>query len=99
MSFQSLADVFAYVQTHDDLTSNEVLLLTAIAHHADRTGAHAYPTLPCLQQCTKLARRTIRYALRRLENRQVLKTVLTRGKPGKQTYELLLPHVPLSRGA
>ena len=45
MSFQSLADVFAYVQTHDDLTTNEVAVLLAIAHHADRTGADAYPDL------------------------------------------------------
>jgi hypothetical protein len=32
MSFQSLADAFAYVQTRDDLTSNEVLVLLALAH-------------------------------------------------------------------
>ncbi len=98
MSFQSLADVFAYVQSHD-LTSNEVLVLTAIAHHADRTGANAYPTLETLRTFTKLHRRAIQYALRRLEKAQVLTTTLTRGKPGKQTYALLLPHVPLSRGA
>jgi hypothetical protein len=99
MSFQSLADVFDYVQTHDDLTTNEVVVLVAIAHHADRAGANAYPTLETLRTFTKLQRRTIQYALRRLEKDQVLKTTLTRGKPGKQTYELLLPHVPLSRGA
>ena len=99
MSFQSLADVFDYVQTHDDLTTNEVVVLLAIAHHADQTGADAYPTLETLSTFTKLQRRTIQYALRRLEKDQVLKTTLTRGKPGKQTYELLLPHVPLSRDA
>jgi hypothetical protein len=55
MSFQSLADVFAYVQTHDDLTSSEVLVLTAIAHHADRTGGNAYPTQPTLEKFTNLA--------------------------------------------
>src|SRR5206468_684356 len=92
-------DVFSYVQTHDDLTTNEVVVLLAIAHHADRTGADAYPTLETLRTFTKLQRRTIQYALRRLEKDQVLKTTLTRGKPGKQTYELLLQHVPLSRGA
>ena len=95
MSFQSLADVFAYVQTHDDLTTNEVVVLLAIAHHANQHGASAYPTLETLGTFTKLARRTIRYTLRRLEEKQVLETVLTRGKPGKQTYELLLTHVPL----
>jgi len=99
MSFQSLADVFDYVQTHDDLTTNEVVVLVAIAHHANQHGANAYPTLETLRTFTKLQRRTIQYALRRLEKDQVLKTTLTRGKPGKQTYELLLPHVPLSRGA
>src|SRR6266446_7385453 len=78
MSFQSLADVFAYVQSHD-LTSNEVLVLTAIAHHADRTGANAYPTLETLRTFTKLHRRAIQYALRRLEKAQVLTTTLTRG--------------------
>ena len=97
MSFQSLADVFAYVQTHDDLTSSEVLVLTAIAHHADRTGAHASPTQPTLEKHTKLTARGIRKILRRLEHKQLLKTELTRGKPGRQTYRLLLPHVSIAR--
>jgi hypothetical protein len=86
MSFQSLTDVFAYVQSHDDLTTNEVVVLLAIAHHANQHGTNAYPTLETLRTFTKLQRRTIQYALRRLEKDQVLKTTLARGKPGKQTW-------------
>ena len=76
MSFQSLADAFAYVQTHDDLTSSEVLVLTAIAHHADRTGGNAYPTQPTLEKFTKLTARTIRSTLRSLEAKKLLETTL-----------------------
>jgi hypothetical protein len=97
MSFQSLADVFAYVQTHDNLTSSEVLVLTAIAHHTDRTGAQASPTQPTLEKNTKLTARAIRYTLRSLEGKKLLETKLTRGKPGRQTYRLLLPHVCIAR--
>jgi hypothetical protein len=38
MSFQSLADAFAYVQACDDITSNEVLVLLALANHADKSN-------------------------------------------------------------
>jgi hypothetical protein len=100
MSWQSLADVFEYVSTQDDLTSNDVLVLTTIAHHADQHGEHAYPSLPTIQRDTKLKRRTIQYALRRLEGtKKVLETVLQPGRRGRQTYRLLLPHVDISKGA
>lgn len=99
MSCQSLADVFAYVQVSHEITSTEVLVLLAIANHASPTGEHAYPTLTTLQKCTKLARRTITYALRHLEAKRLIDITLVRGKRGRQTYHLLLPHVPLSKGA
>ena len=99
MSFQSLADVFAYVQVSHEITSTEVLVLLAIAKHASPTGDQAYPTLATLQHCTKLARRTITYALRHLEAKRLIDITLVRGKQGRQTYTLLLPHVPLSKGA
>jgi hypothetical protein len=105
MSWQSLADVFAYVDTYvdtpqDKLTSKHVLVLHAIAQHTDQHGAGAYPTLPTLQRHTRLKRRTIQYALRDLEaNKQVLKTVLQPGRYGRQTYQLLLPHVDINKGA
>jgi hypothetical protein len=100
MSWQSLAAVFEYVSTQDDLTSNDVLVLTTIAHHADQHGEHAYPSLPTIAQYTKLKRRTIQYALRHLEGtKKVLETVLQPGRHGRQTYRLLLPHVDISKGA
>ena len=91
MSFTSLADVDAYVQSQDSITSNEILVLTALAQ---RANAHrcAFPSLATLHRYTRLSIRTIRYTLRKLEARKVMETIL---EPGYRTptYQLLIPHV------
>ena len=83
MSLQSIADVLAYVQTHPDLPPTEVFVLLVIANYANQHGANAYPTLATLQQTTHLARRTIRYALRGLEDKKLIETELVRGRTGR----------------
>ena len=98
MSFQSLADVFNYVQDAP-LTSSEVLVLLTIANYADRTGANAYPSLATLGTMTKLSRRKIQYTLRALEHKQVLTTTVQRGRTGRQTYRLQVPTCTLGKGA
>jgi DNA-binding MarR family transcriptional regulator len=77
MSFESLADAFAYVQAHEDITSNEVLVLLALANHKNADQAVAYPSIAGLRKTTKLARRTIQYALRGLEAKKVVETIRT----------------------
>jgi hypothetical protein len=99
MSLQSIADVLAYVQTHPDLSPTEVFVLLVIANYANQHGANAYPTLATLEKITHLARRTIRYALRGLEDKKLIETELVRGRTGRQTYRLLLSHAPLKKGA
>jgi DNA-binding transcriptional ArsR family regulator len=99
MSLQSIADVLTYVQTHPDLPPTEVFVLLVIANYANQHGANAYPTLATLQKTTHLSRRTIRYALRGLEEKKLVETELVRGRTGRQTYRLLVPHTPLRKGA
>jgi hypothetical protein len=99
MSLHSIADVIAYVQTHPDVPPNEVLVLMVIANYANEHGANAYPSFDTLQKTTHLARRTIRYALRGLEEKKLIETELLRGRTGRQTYRLLVPHTPLKKGA
>src|SRR6266508_4702955 len=99
MSLQSIADVIAHVQTHPNVSPTEVLVLLVIANYANQHGANAYPTLATLQKTTHLARRTIRYALRGLEDKHLVETALVRGRTGRQTYRLIVPHVPLKKGA
>jgi Helix-turn-helix domain len=99
MSLQSIADVLAYVQTHPDLPPTEVFVLLVIANYANQHGANAYPNFATLQKTTHLARRTIQYALRGLEEKKLVETELLRGRTGRQTYRLLLTHTPLKKGA
>ncbi len=99
MSLHSIADVLAYVQTHPEVPPTEVFVLMVIANYANEHGANAYPSLATLQKTTHLARRTIVYALRGLEKKQLIETELVRGRTGRQTYRLLLPHTPLKKGA
>jgi hypothetical protein len=91
MSFTSLADVDAYVQSQDTITSNEILVLTALAQRANEHG-RAFPSLATLHRYTRLSIRTIRYTLRKLEARSAMQTIL---EPGYRTptYQLLIPHV------
>jgi hypothetical protein len=91
MSWQSLADVFAYVQRTDDLTTAEVVVLLAIANHTNEYGTGAFPSRPLLMTLTKLSRTTLRCTIRSLEKRGVLTTMLWRGRRGRQVYTL---HVP-----
>jgi len=93
MSFQRLADVFTYVQAHDNLTSNEVLTLLALANAIGHTTDVAYPSLAKLQKTTKLARRTLQRTLRSLEDKNLLQTILARQGHGSSTYRLLLSPV------
>jgi hypothetical protein len=99
MSFQSLADVFDYVQNHPEVPPIQVLVLLAIANYANQHGANAYPTLDTLHKTTHLARRIIRYAVRGLEKENLIETELVRGRTGRQTYRLLVAHTPLKKGA
>jgi hypothetical protein len=99
MSLQSIADVIAHVQDHPDVPPTQVLVLLVIANYADQHGANAYPTLDTIKKTTHLARRTIRYALRGLEQDSLIDTGLIRGRSGRQTYRLLVPHTPLKKGA
>jgi hypothetical protein len=91
MSVASILDVIAYVETQAEITLNEVAVLTAIANYANRKG-RAYPSLKTLQRYARIAVRTIQYALRRLEARSAIKTII---EPGHRTpsYQLLIPHV------
>lgn len=100
MSFQSLADAFAYVQACEDMTSNEVLVLLALANHVNKHQAVAYPSVASLQRVTKLSRRAIQYALRALEERNALQAILEPSRHGVTTYRLLIPrscHSPESK--
>ena len=92
MSFQSLVDVFAYVQAHDELTSTEVSVLLALANHTDRKTGIAYPSLKTLHQTTKFSRRAIQYALRTLEEKNLLQAILEPSMHTSPTYRLLIPH-------
>ena len=48
MSWQSLANVFEYVQRKKDLTSPEAFVLVAIANFTNEHGTNAYPSLATL---------------------------------------------------
>jgi Helix-turn-helix domain len=98
MSWQSLADVFEYVQRTDGLTTADVIVLLALANYTDENGQNAYPSLITLQQITKLSRRKIQYTIRHLKARLLLSTTTQRGRQGYQRYALHLPHV-LLKGA
>lgn len=95
MSWQSLADVFEYVQRTADLSTNEVVVLLALAHYANAQGANAFPSQRTLRTLTKLAERTLRYTLRKLEARGCLTAHVQRGRRGATHYSLKLPHVQL----
>ena len=64
MSFQILADVFALVESRDDLTNNEVLILLALANRTNKVTGTTFPSLKNLQKTAKLTTRTIRSVLR-----------------------------------
>lgn len=74
MSFQSLADVFTYVQSCDDIPTSEVVTLLALAHHKNSKTGACFPSIATLRKTTKLSRRGQQRALRRLEQRGVLAT-------------------------
>src|SRR5262245_46420845 len=90
MSIPSILDVIAYVESQDEITSAEVLVLTAIANRANPQG-YTYASLKTLQKYANITERTIRDALRRLESRGAIKTSRDSGHR-TSTYELLIPH-------
>ncbi len=111
MPFDIIRNVRAYVYSRDDLSSNEVLVLRILADYANAEG-YAWPSLPTLQKATKLKRRAIQYALRSLGSekyrdrkgeillgKQLIESILVRGRYGRQTYRLLIPHTENSKGA
>src|SRR5262252_4666500 len=93
MSFQSLADAFTYVQRREDITSNEVLVLLALANHKNSDQPVAYPSIASLQRTTKLSRRAVQYALRGLEEKKAVETILDVSGHKASSYRLLIPHV------
>jgi hypothetical protein len=95
MSWQSLADVFEYVQRAEDLSSSEVLVLLALANFFSAEGTNAYPSQHTLKRYTKLSIRTLRSTVRKLELRGVLITQVQRGRYGRTLYTLRLSHVNL----
>lgn len=92
MSWQSLADVFAYVQQPTlTLTSTEKFVLLALANFADAHGANAYPSQQTLMTLTSLSERAVRRAIAALKRQGLLTTTLQRGRYGAQHYTLHLP--------
>jgi hypothetical protein len=73
-SIWNFARMFAngHVHSHDDLTTNEAFVLIAIANHAPKGKAQAYPSVAKLQKTTKLSRRAVAYALRGLEEKKAI---------------------------
>jgi hypothetical protein len=95
MSTRRILDVIAYVEAQDEITSNEAFVLHGIANYTNLKG-YAYPSLKTLQRYTRLAIRTIRDTLRKLEARGALHTIR---EPGRHslTFQLLIPHVSRSK--
>jgi DNA-binding MarR family transcriptional regulator len=91
MSWQSLADVFEYVQRQADLSSADVLVLLALANFENANEGYSYPSLKALTTVTKLARRTLQYTLQRLEARRILRITRHTGRRHTPHYTLCLP--------
>lgn len=95
MSWQSLAEAFEYVQRTPALTTNEVVVLLAIANFSNAEGRNAFPSRRRLRAVTKLSENALRVTIRKLEGRGVISSRLQRGKKGYTEYILHLPRVKI----
>ena len=91
MSAISVFDVLDFVERRDDLTTNEVIVLVAIANRINKDTGYAYPSLENLRKTAKLTTRAIRAVLRSLESKYLLETMPAPSRYGANTYRLLIP--------
>ena len=70
------------------VTQRDLLVLLALADHADHNGNNAFPSIPLLAWKIGAAENTVRRALRRLEKMGVIEA---KPRPGKSTVYSIYP--------
>src|SRR6266446_10635906 len=90
MSAISVFDVLDFVESHPELSNNEVLVLIALVDRTNKHTGYAFPSLANIQKTAHITTRTIRSVLRSLEKRNLVETIPAT-KYGASTYRLLIP--------
>ena len=86
-----------WVWEHSWVKGSELLLLLAIADHADDQGRNAWPSVARLADRTRVDRRTIQRLLRRLAQQGCLEIEPTEGPRGTNRYTVVM--TPQAGGA
>src|ERR1044072_9077547 len=79
-----------WVWEHSWVKGSELLLLLAIADHADDQGRNAWPSIARLAERTRVDRRTVQRLLRRLAQQGCLAVEHTDGPRGTNRYTVLM---------
>src|SRR5262245_28912662 len=82
--------VMSYVWEHSTHKGSDLLLLLAIADHADDHGV-AYPSIARLMQKIRMSERNVQYGLRHLQKSGELAVVTGAGPGGTHLYQIKLP--------
>ena len=71
MSYQVTEQVLA--SGHPEVKGTELLVLIVLATHAHEDGTSAFPAVETIAAKARVTRRTVQYALRRLEQRELVR--------------------------
>ncbi|MGH3433096.1 MAG: helix-turn-helix domain-containing protein [Thermocrispum sp.] len=81
--------VMNWVWEHSQAAGTELLMLLAIADHADDDGRNAWPSRARLAAKTRLDERTVRRVIKRLEKAGLLRIVRGHGRTNSNRYTVV----------
>jgi hypothetical protein len=82
--------VSAWVWDHTTVSGNDLLVLLAIADHANDTGGGAWPSVRTLAAKVRVDERSVRRILRRLEVAGLIRADINAGPGGANVYTILM---------
>ncbi|MGH3450223.1 MAG: helix-turn-helix domain-containing protein [Haloechinothrix sp.] len=82
--------VMNWVWEHSDAAGTELLMLLAIADHADDDGTNAWPSRTTLAAKTRLDERTVRRVIKRLEAAGQLRVQRGHGRSNSNRYIVVM---------
>ena len=90
--------VMEWVWEHSPAKGSALLVLLAIADHANADGTGAWPSLESLSNKTRLSERSVRYILRDLEGLGCITTERQQGPYGVNAYTVNLEGAKIAGG-
>ncbi|KKL24574.1 hypothetical protein LCGC14_2413960 [marine sediment metagenome] len=90
--------VMEWVWEHSPAKGSGLLVLLAIADHANADGTGAWPSLESLSSKTRLSERSVRYILRDLEGLGCITTECQQGPFGTNAYTVQLEGAKIAGG-